>query len=310
MSIDIRALRYFVETVRLGSFTQAAASVFVTQSTISKMVRQLEDEVGQPLLIRDGRQVQLTDVGRVVYERGLQALSVIRELQREVADVAQLDRGQLTVGMPPMGNLFFPDAVSAFRQRYPKLELRLAEHGGQLIEQKVIAGELEVGATVLFPGSSQAQLATRVIARYAIWAVGPREAPWAGRRTVRLGALKDQPLILLDDAFALTRQLDAAFHEAGIEPHVVARSGHWDFLAAMAAAGLGTTFLPEPFLARLDLGGLAHARVTEPALDWTLTHIWSPDRYMSHAARAWLAICEEVLGKRAHVGVLQEGKKR
>lgn len=66
MPIDIRALRYFVETVQLGSFTQAAAAVFVTQSTISKMVKQLEDEVGQPLLIRDGRRVQLTDIGRVV----------------------------------------------------------------------------------------------------------------------------------------------------------------------------------------------------------------------------------------------------
>ncbi|WP_321929016.1 LysR family transcriptional regulator [Paraburkholderia guartelaensis] len=304
MPIDIRALRYFVETVRLGSFTQAAAAVFVTQSTISKMVRQLEDEVGQPLLIRDGRQVQLTDVGRIVYERGLQALSVIRELQLEVADVAQLGRGQLTVGMPPMGNLFFPAAVRAFQQRYPKVELQLAEHGGQLLEQKVIAGELEVGATVLLPGSSQKQLATRVIARYAIWAVGPREVPWAGRRTIRLTALKDQPLILLDDGFALTRRLHAAFHDAGIEPYVVARSGHWDFLAAMARAGLGTTFLPEPFLARLDARSLALARVTEPTLDWTLMHIWSPDRYMSHAARAWLDTCDEVLGKQARIGML------
>lgn len=304
MSIDIRALRYFVETVQLGSFTQAAAAVFVTQSTISKMVKQLEDEVGHPLLIRDGRQIQLTDMGRVVYERGLQALSVIQQLQLEVADVAQLSRGQLCVGMPPMGNLFFPSAVRAFQQRYPKLELRLAEHGGQLLEQKVISGELEVGATVLLPGSSPEGLASRVIARHAIWAVGPREATWHRRRTVRLGALKNEPLILLDEGFALTRRVLTAFREAGTEPHVVARSGHWDFLAAMAAAGLGTTFLPEPFLAHLDAGNLALARVTEPALDWVLSHIWSADRYMSHAARAWLAICHEVLGKQTRVGAL------
>ncbi|WP_321788376.1 LysR family transcriptional regulator [Paraburkholderia sp. J94] len=302
MSIDIRALRYFVETVQLGSFTQAAAAVFVTQSTISKMVKQLEDEVGQPLLIRDGRQVQLTDMGRVVYERGLQALSVIQQLQLEVADVAQLSRGQLSVGMPPMGNLFFPGAVRTFQQRYPKLELHLAEHGGQLLEQKVISGELEVGATVLLPGSNPEGLASRVIARHSIWAVGPREASWHGRRTVRLAALKAEPLILLDEGFALTRRVLAAFREAGIEPHVVARSGHWDFLAAMAAAGLGTTFLPEPFLAHLDAGNLAVARVTEPSLDWTLSHIWSADRYMSHAARAWLDICHEVLGKQTRVG--------
>jgi len=53
--LDIRSLRYFVETVRLSSFTQAAESLHLTQSTISKMVRQLEEEVGAQLLVRDGR---------------------------------------------------------------------------------------------------------------------------------------------------------------------------------------------------------------------------------------------------------------
>lgn len=68
--MDLRALRYFVETVRHSSFTQAAGHLCVTQSTVSKMVRQLEDEVGQPLLIREGRGVRLTDAGRIVFERG------------------------------------------------------------------------------------------------------------------------------------------------------------------------------------------------------------------------------------------------
>ena len=57
--MDLRALRYFVETVRHSSFTHAAEHLCVTQSTVSKMVRQLEDEVGQPLLIREGRGVQI-----------------------------------------------------------------------------------------------------------------------------------------------------------------------------------------------------------------------------------------------------------
>ena len=63
MPIDIRALRYFVETARLRSFTQAATSLYVTQSTISKMVRQLEDEVGQPLLIREDYVEEIRKLG-------------------------------------------------------------------------------------------------------------------------------------------------------------------------------------------------------------------------------------------------------
>ncbi|WP_454727043.1 MULTISPECIES: LysR substrate-binding domain-containing protein [Cupriavidus] len=296
MPIDIRALRYFVETVRLQSFTQAATSLYVTQSTISKMVRQLEDEVGQPLLIREGKQVRLTDVGRVVYDRGQEALGVVHRLTLEVADLSSLGRGQLTVGIPPMANLFFTPAVSAFRQRYPNLELSMAEHGGHMVEQQVASGELEVGATVL-PGDSGLALATREFAKYPVWVAGPRKASWAKNKTVSLAALRDEPLLLLTDEFSLTRKLRVAFMEARFEPRIVAQSGHWDFLASMAAAGLGTTFLPQPLLARLQLEDkLAVARLAEPAMDWTLAHIWSPGRYLSHAARAWFAVCEEVLG--------------
>ncbi len=167
----------------------------------------------------------------------------------------------------------------------------------QVVEQQVASGELEVGATVL-PGDSGLQLETRAFAKYPIWAVGPHRAAWASGRTVTLEALRHEPLILLTEDFSLTRKLRQAFMEARIDPHVVAQSGHWDFLASMAAAGLGTTFLPEPLLSRLETRDkLAVARLTEPTMDWALAHIWSPGRYLSHAARAWLAVCEEVMGQ-------------
>lgn len=74
--MDVRALRYFVEVVEQQSFTRAAEALHVTQPTISKMVRALEDELGGPLLIRDGRRLQLTDAGRVVLERGLSLIHI------------------------------------------------------------------------------------------------------------------------------------------------------------------------------------------------------------------------------------------
>ena len=64
--MDIRTLRYFVEVVRQQSFTRAAERLFVTQPTISKMLKNLEDELNCTLLIRDGRKLLLTDTGRVV----------------------------------------------------------------------------------------------------------------------------------------------------------------------------------------------------------------------------------------------------
>ena len=111
-----------------------------------EMLRQLEDEIGQPLLIREGRQLRLTDVGRILFERGQDAIGVVRQLAQEVTDLTALARGELTVGMPPMVNLFFSPVVKAFRERHPGVRLTLLESGGQTIEQQVASGELEVGA--------------------------------------------------------------------------------------------------------------------------------------------------------------------
>lgn len=293
--MDLRALRYFVETVRQQSFTAAAERLNVTQSTVSKMIRQLEDEIGQPLLIRDGRQLHLTDVGRVVLERGQEALGVMHNLTREVADLADLTRGELTVGIPPMVNLLFAPAVKAFRARYPALALHLRELGGQLIEQQVTAGELEVGATLL-PTEPGLGLASRSVGHYPLHVVGPLQAGWTHHAQVPLEALRDTPLLLPGDDFSLTRRVREVTAASGFEARIAAQSGQWDFLIALAAAGLGTTLIPAPLLARLNLGAeLAVRPLAEPRLDWHVAVIWKPGGYMSRAAQAWLAVCEENL---------------
>src|SRR5215469_12939828 len=121
--VELRALRYFIEVVRQQSFTVAAEQMYVTQPTISKMVKALEDEIGSPLLLRDGRQMVLTDAGRIVYQRGQDVLAAQAQLQKELDDLGTLGRGELTIGIPPMGGALFTPAIAAFRQRYPKVEL-------------------------------------------------------------------------------------------------------------------------------------------------------------------------------------------
>jgi DNA-binding transcriptional LysR family regulator len=292
--LDIRSLRYFVETVRLNSFTQAAEALHVTQSTISKMVRQLEDEVGAQLLIRDGRKLSLTDTGRIVYAHGQDMLASMRQLNLEVRDTQALRRGTLAVGIPPMINLLLTPALKAFRERHPDITMLLQENTGPAIERMVAAGELEIGLTVL-PFGPELQLASRAIASYPIWAVAASGTFQSGRTELPVKALRELPLVLLKDDFALTRTLRCAFGEAGFEPKVAAQSGQWDWLVAMASAGLGVALLPEPFIGRLATERLEAVRIVEPEIAWTAAHIWNP-RYLSHAARAWLEVCGDALG--------------
>ena len=245
-------------------------------------------------MIRDGRKLALTDIGRVVYARGEDMLASMRRLAQEVHDTQTVERGQLTVGIPPMINLLFTPVLKAFRERHPQIALTLLEDTGQAIERKVANGEVEIGLTVL-PADPALALQTATIASYPLWALAAQGTFRKGRATLPFKALDGLPLVLLTDDFALTRSLRAAFGAAGYEPQVAAQSGQWDWLVAMASAGMGVALLPEPFIGRLASGPLDAVRLVEPALPWQPAHVWQ-DGYLSHAARAWLDVCEEVLG--------------
>jgi len=291
--MDIRSLRYFTETVRLGSFTEAARLLGVTQSTISKMIRQLEDEVGEPMLLRDG-QLTLTDIGSVVYERGREILAAMEQLKLEILETQSVARGTLALGMPPMINILFTEALKLFRARFPRIELRLHEHTGQEIEQLVLSGELAAGMTVL-PVDTRPDIAIARVASHRIWAVAAPGTFKDGTETIGVRTLAGLPLVLLNDDFALTRMLRRYFGKAGFEPRIAAQSGQWDWTVAMARAGMGVALLPEPFVRRIHTDGLSSMPVSQPEVSWEIALLWNTRRN-SHALNAWLDICREQLG--------------
>lgn len=288
--MDIRALRYFVELVRQQSFTRASEQLFVTQPTISKMVRTLEEELGGPLLIREGRKLTLTDIGQVLYQRAQTILAELHQLESELDDLKRLQRGKLTLGIPPMVGHVVADLIHAYRQRWPAVELSIVEYGGRLIEQAVLQGEVDLAVTMLPAKAGDEALSSFELARYPMRVVLPDRPEWRGNAPLAMTALREQPLLLYTQSFTLSERLEQYCAAAGFAPQIAARSSQWDFLAAMVRSGMGVTFLPEPVCRRLTGDGLV-IRPLEPDLVWQLGVIWPAERYLSLSAQAWLDLC-------------------
>ncbi|WP_429080046.1 LysR substrate-binding domain-containing protein [Aeromonas bivalvium] len=287
--MDIRALRYFVEQVREQSFTRASERLFVTQPTISKMIRNLEEELGQPLLSRAGRRFTLTDGGRVLFARGQEILAQMQQLETELTDLQSLKGGRLALGMPPMVGHVYADLIRRYRSRYPAIELSIVEYGGRRIEQAVLEGELDLAITML-PAREMTELESLDLDCYPIQLVLPAEPRWRERACVRLSDLRDEPLLLYTQAFTLSERIEQACLAEGFTPQVAARSSQWDFLTAMVRSGMGVAFLPEPVCRRLTQDGLI-LRPLLPEMSWRLGVIWPKGRYLSRSAEAWLALC-------------------
>lgn len=288
--MDIRTLRYFVEVVRQQSFTRAAEKLYVTQPTISKMLKNLEDELNCTLLIRDGRKLLMTDTGQVVFERGLAILDEFRQLEAELSDINHLNKGVLRLGIPPMVGMLMAGPIGLFRQRYPGVELKISEFGGLTVQQAVINGELDLAMTAL-PVEEESALTTLPLFSHPLCVLVPRAGEWLEQTSVSPTQLAAHPLLIYNEDFALSRQLMQLFARHDVKPRIAVRSGQWDFLAAMVQAGVGVAILPEPICRKLDEKTLRWLPL-ESELRWQLGMIWREGVYLSHSAQAWLKCCE------------------
>ena len=240
--MDIRTLRYFVEVVRQQSFTRAAEKLFVTQPTISKMLKNLEDELNCTLLIRDGRKLLLTDTGRVVFERGLAILAEFRQLEAELGDINHLKKGVLRLGIPPIVGMMMAGPISLFRQRYPGVELKISEFGGLTVQQAVTNGELDVAMTAL-PVEEESGLATLPLFSHPLCVLVPRSGDWLKLDSVRPELLGEHPLLIYNEDFALSRQLMTLFNQHNVKPRIAVRSV---FLSRRSQIGCGRMAIPTP----------------------------------------------------------------
>jgi DNA-binding transcriptional LysR family regulator len=293
-SMDVRALRTFVEVARKQSFTRASESLHVTQPAISKMVRALEDELGTPLLVRERRRVSLTEAGRIVLERAQGILDALQVIEEEVVELSALRRGRLRVGFPPIvGVAFFPPLLAEFHTAHPGIVLELREEGSHHIEALVMNRELDVGAVVL-PTDEKA-FGTMPFVHDELQAVLHPTHPLARRESLALRELAGTPFVLYRPEFALHGHILEACRRAGFKPHVASESSHWDFIVAMVAANIGVALLPQTICRQLDPEQVRSVPMTKPVIPWDVALIWRRDRHLPPATRAWLDLAQKRL---------------
>ncbi len=145
--MELRQLKYFVEVGRLGSFSLASKSLFITQSTISQQIQKLEEELGVELLTRDTRHVSLSDYGQQFYPSAVQVLEEARAGAERIKDVKALKVGALSVGATYSFSPLLKQTVLDFYRKYPRIRLNLIITSQEELWQKLLDRELDVALT-------------------------------------------------------------------------------------------------------------------------------------------------------------------
>jgi DNA-binding transcriptional LysR family regulator len=241
--MTLRQLQVFLAVAREKSFSLAARKIHSSQPTMSEHVAELEVELGKKLFFRRGREVALTEAGRVFEQYVASAVLAVEGARQAVNDLDGLTHGSLMVGASTTPGIYvMPAIIAAFRRRHPGVELRLQIANSRVIEERVKARELDlgvVGGHAVGPGEEclAAGLPDELIL------VVPPDHAWAKRRDIAPQALAGEPLLMREEGSATRSLTERALQRAGVRFQATLELDHTEAIKQAVMVGLGVAFI-------------------------------------------------------------------
>ncbi|ABZ75284.1 transcriptional regulator, LysR family [Shewanella halifaxensis HAW-EB4] len=292
MNIQIKSLHCFVTLLEVGNYTRAAEKLHLTQPTLSKMIQRLEENLEQPLLIRNNQKVIATEAGRMLANSAQQIVGQWHRLQEELNSLNGLQTGQLRLGVCPMMGEMIISLLSEYRKRFPKIEVSIVELGGFGAEQALLNDTLDLTFTAL-PTTHSQEFYSHNLKGYPLLACIPNGHKLEKSEAITWAAIEPHPFILYNDDFSLTKLIHRLSRKANVELNIAAQSGQWDFIAAMVEAQMGVAILPKPICDKVTSDKLVY-RPLSPNLTWDLALIWRKNLPLTPAAESFINLSREL----------------
>lgn len=242
-------LAYFAAVARHEHVTRAAQELGVPQSTLSRAMVRLEQDLGVTLFARKGRTVALTTAGRTFLASAERSLAEIARAAGSVQRDADPSFGKVAFGfLHTLGSETVPGLIRAFRADHPGVRFSLVQNYGEAMLEKLRAGELDLCLTSPVPDAPD--LVARRLDEQRLRLVVPDDHRLAGRKRIRLAEAAEETFVTLEPGYGLRRITDDLCAEAGFTPRVAFEGEEAETLRGLVAAGLGVALLPPPAVAR------------------------------------------------------------
>lgn len=239
--MNLQQLRYLCAVVDNGlNVSDAAEALYTSQPGISKQIRQLEDELGLRVFVRQGKRLtSLTPAGEVVVATARRALREIANLKRVADEFRTEDAGVLGIATThTQARYVLPPVLSKFAARFPKVRLVLHQGNPIQVAEQTLTGDVDVGIATEAVGDSP-QLITLPCYRWNRGVLVPKGHPLSKVRPLTLEAVARYPIVTYDFAFTGRSAINAAFTARGLEPNVVLSALDADVIKTYVELGMG-----------------------------------------------------------------------
>ena len=243
--MDIHKLAVYCRVIELKSFTRAAEALLLSQPTVSEHIRSLEEETGQLLLNRLGREIRPTEAGTILYSYAVKVLRLLEEAKQALDQYAGKLSGRLRIGAGTIpGTYILPKQIGEFKKRYPDISISLRIAGSKTIAAEILSGELEMG--VLGACWKEPGLSWQKLFHDDLIVAVPAAHPWAGQKEIRLKQLLDEQFITRDHSSGTRLAVENILEAHGLKPakrKIIADMGSTEAVREAVKAGIGIAIL-------------------------------------------------------------------
>jgi DNA-binding transcriptional LysR family regulator len=287
--MELYPLKVFLTVATEKSFSRAGEKLLRTQPAISLAVQRLEAELGEKLLDRTGRELVLTEAGKIVVEYCRRFDNLERDLESSLIELRDLSAGRLVIGANESTCLYLIHHIVSYRRLYPKVKVQVRRSFSSKIPQQLVDGDLELGVISWDPEDDR--LETHVIYTDHLSFVMSPEHRFANRGTVSIKELGMETFIAHNVMSPYRDVVLRAFNRAKVPLNMDVEMPTVETIRHMVQRNEGVAFLPKMCVEQeVEQGLLKEVKVEEMAVERKIRLVFPARRALSHAAKAFLEV--------------------
>ncbi|WP_114940889.1 LysR substrate-binding domain-containing protein [Mucilaginibacter endophyticus] len=281
--MELRQLKYFIKAAELQNFTDAAAAVFITQSTLSQQIKQLEDELQLPLFDRVAKRVRLTEAGKFFLPYAQKTIREAEDGRDMLKDLMNLQSGTLTVGTTYGLTNLLTKAVLDFSAKYPDIKLQIGFGTTQDLIAQLEQGKLDMMLSFM-PEQETPSVQSEKIFSSCLALIVHSGHPLAQMKQVNLRQLNEIPLLLPSAGYSIRNYLDSVLQKHHVMPNVKMEVNDIHMLLQLVDTGRWATVLMGS--SAFNHPGLQAVKITGAGMTREATIAWPRNAYRKRSALA------------------------
>jgi DNA-binding transcriptional LysR family regulator len=289
--MNLKRLEYFCQLGDIGNFTRAANKIGIAQPALTIAIQKLEKEVGLKLINRAEKNTILTAEGKVLYKLALQLLNQAKQVELELEELKDLERGTIRFGVSAMmGSYYFPQVLTEFKQKYPNIKIHLVDQGTAALEKMLLDGELDLA---LVRGDLEnSQLRYSELINEEIVAGMVKTDPLAKEETLSLDQFCKQPLVLFHEGYFLREVVSQYSKKHHVALDIRMETNLIELQKSLVRNKVGITTC----LSRILQGDSQMTSIPfEPRIEFKLSLAWKKNHYLSKASKAFISYLSSTL---------------